>query len=115
MNPFLDMGPDGVAQCACLVQAFFGGADEGDGIREVPVFPQGDSWENRGIPGAGLVADGDGMGEEFARLDEGEDGLGAVFGDIDADFAHYFDGHGVEFPRFKAGAIRRELAAKEVF
>ena len=74
----------------------------------------GDAGEDGTALGAGLVANGDHIGEAFARFDHVESGFGLVAGDVYADFLHGFNHDGIKFARFEAGAVGFEFTAADL-
>ncbi len=71
----------------------------------------GDAGKYRTAVGARLITDGDDVWEKLPALENIEDALRFLFGNIDADFAHRFDRDRIERAGFKSGAVRIELPA----
>jgi hypothetical protein len=64
--------------------------------------------------GAGLIANGDYVSEELAGLENIEDRLGLLMGDVDVDFVHGLHRHGIEHAWLEPGALGFEKIAADV-
>jgi len=73
-----------------------------------------DARENRATLRAGLVANGDGVVNEQAGLEDVEDGLRLVARNVDANFPHGFDDDWVQFARLKSCAHCFEITQADV-
>src|ERR1700682_5397745 len=72
------------------------------------------SRENRATTRLGLAANGNDVGKKLARLENTEDGLRLVFGNVEAGFAHHFHHEWIQRSRLQAGALRFKLTGTQI-
>jgi len=74
----------------------------------------GGAGENRTTTRFGLAANGNDTCEKLTRLEDIEDGLRPVFGNVDPSFAHHCHHERIERPGLQAGALSFELSATDI-
>src|SRR5688572_31220136 len=73
-----------------------------------------DAREDGTFLGAGLIANGHDVGDELPGLEDVENGLRFLFGNIDPDFLHRFDHERIQRSRLEAGALGVEKVAAKM-
>ena len=77
--------------------------------------PGGHAREDRASLGAGYVADGDDIGEDFAGFHDVPDCPGGIAGNVNADLLHGLNDNGVEPARLEPGAFDLKRAGAALF
>jgi hypothetical protein len=112
--PIFDFGFDAVANFADACELCLSGALKGRWVWETPMKARSDAGEDGATFGAGLVANGDDVGESVAGFVHVEHGLGLIAGNVYADFLHNFDNDWIELSGLEAGAVGFKLFAANV-
>ena len=74
--PLFDFGFDGIADFASAGEVFVVAILKGGGVGEAPMQAGGDTGKDGATFGAGFIANGDDVGEDFAGFEHVEDGFG---------------------------------------
>lgn len=106
--PHFDFFPDFVPDFSHAGHFFFMRANQGGGIAKTPVKTFGDAGKDRATLGAGFIANGNDMAEEFARFEDVEDRSRFFVRNVDADFLHRLDDERIQSAGLQSRAFGGE-------
>jgi hypothetical protein len=112
--PFFDFGFDGFADFAGAGEFLIVATLESGRVGKTPMQAGGDARKDWAALRAGLVANGNDVGEALAGFVHVEHGFGLVARNVYADLLHCFDNDGIQFARFKPGAVSVELVSADL-